>query len=182
MHIDAVIKRFKEINNLSKHKELAKFLNISPQDFSQRKNRGTIINLILEHPSTKQINLHWLLTGEGPMQRENLQKAAAAAAGTSTKNYADILRMTAEIMESGTVYAEALKSNVIAFHRAVVREALPVMETAMEQRLKPIIEQELRVIKGSGGPPGEWPDGTSRKDKAVTDEPPEGPELGKMGM
>jgi len=108
MHIEAVIKRFKEINGLSKHKELAKFLNISPQDFSQRKNRGTIINLLLEHPSTKQINLHWLLTGEGPMKIEEPQKAVAvASAEPIRKNYADILRMTAEVMESGSIYDRA---------------------------------------------------------------------------
>lgn len=125
--------------------------------------------------------MNWLLTGEMPMKVDEPQKAVAVA-GTPAKNYADILRMTAEIMESGSIYADALKSNVVAFHRAVTREALPAMETAMELRIKQIVENELRLIRGTGDPPGEWPDGTSRKDKAVSDEPPEGPELGKMGM
>lgn len=183
MNADEIIERFKQINNLHKHKELAKFLDISPQDFSQRKNRGTIINLLLDHPSTKQINLHWLLTGEGPMRREEAQPDVVETnIKASKKDYGDILRMTAEIMESGSIYADALRSNVLAFHRAVIREALPVVETAIEERIKQIIEYELRLIKGSGGPPGEWPDGTSRKDKAVIDDTPEGPDIGKMGM
>lgn len=130
--------------------------------------------------------LHWLLTGEAPHQiiekHVNLAEEEKDTAAKTQKNYADILRMTAEIMESQSVYADALKSNVVAFHRAVTREALPAMESAMELRIKEIIEKELRLIKGTGGPPGERISDSSRKDGAASDSTPEGPELGKMGM
>lgn len=158
MDIDGIIKRFKVINKLKRHKELAKLFDISPQDFSQRKNRGTILDLIIDHPSTKQINLHWLLTGEGPMRMEGMPQIPVVKEEPPPYSSLDpktdeILQLTREIMQSGTSYAEALSTNVIHFHRAVLAERKIDGKkqdiAALVEKLNEAVEN-LRIM----GPPG----------------------------
>ena len=124
--------------------------------------------------------LDWLVTGTKPERREEMsgaypirEKQAAYAVADPHAN--EILRMTREVIESKTVYAEALERNVVAFHRAVSREALDAMDVSLEQRVKQLVEHELRVIKGRDDPPGERSSDASRKNSIAADEPPEGP-------
>lgn len=60
-----VFERIMEIKGLSSEKELAKTLGISPQDFSNRKKRGTLLPVVVEWAIMEGVNLDWLLKGQG---------------------------------------------------------------------------------------------------------------------
>lgn len=68
MNHDQILKRFKEYRRLAYDKNVAELFNISPQDFVQRKKIGTLTDLIIEKSLNDNINLHWLITGTGPMK------------------------------------------------------------------------------------------------------------------
>jgi len=181
-----IINRIKHLTGKTLKKEVAGLFHLSAADFSNRKRRDTLLPLIIEWAIHESVNIDWLLTGEGPMQKEEKQQAPMAMEEPASyaaidQKTADFLRMTREVIESKTIYADALESNVVAFHRAVVRESLPTDSASLDQRVKQI-ENELRVIRGTGGPPGERSGDAPRKDSVATKETPEGFGLGKMGM
>ncbi|MGE0087746.1 MAG: helix-turn-helix domain-containing protein [Desulfococcaceae bacterium] len=66
-NIDQIISRIREREGARTKRELAEILNISPQDFSQREKRGTLLPLLLEWAMQRNISLDWLISG---MERE----------------------------------------------------------------------------------------------------------------
>jgi len=59
-----VIERFKKSTKIKSDKQAAHLLGLSPQDFSSRKKRGSLITPILSFSLQLGINLHWLLTDD----------------------------------------------------------------------------------------------------------------------
>ena len=49
INIDDLIERFKRFKDIKTNRDFADLLNISPQDFSSRKKRGTLFQLIIEY-------------------------------------------------------------------------------------------------------------------------------------
>jgi len=50
--------------SIKKDRELAKLFGQSQTNFSNKKKRGTLINLIIEYSINEKVNLNWLLTGK----------------------------------------------------------------------------------------------------------------------
>ncbi|MCP4113252.1 MAG: bacteriophage CI repressor [Desulfobacteraceae bacterium] len=69
IEVNKIINRILEALSLKTEKELAIILGISPQDFSQRKKKGTLLKLIINSEINKNINYDWLLTGEGEIYK-----------------------------------------------------------------------------------------------------------------
>lgn len=61
----SIVERLKQSASMSSDKQLAGLLGLSPQDFSKRKKRGTILPLLIEYAINHKVDLNWLLTGEG---------------------------------------------------------------------------------------------------------------------
>jgi hypothetical protein len=59
-----IIKRVKEKEGLRFDKELASLLELSKSDFNNRKKRGTLLELLINHGMTKEWNLDWLIKGD----------------------------------------------------------------------------------------------------------------------
>jgi len=62
-NIDQILSRIREREGARTKREIAEILNISPQDFSQREKRGTLLPLLLEWAMEKNISLDWLVAG-----------------------------------------------------------------------------------------------------------------------
>ncbi len=62
-NIDKILSRIREREGARTKREIAEILNISPQDFSQREKRGTLLPLLLEWAMEKNISLDWLVAG-----------------------------------------------------------------------------------------------------------------------
>ncbi len=60
-----IIQRIKGIYNLENDKQVAGIFNLSPKDFSNRKKRGTLIPLIVEWAVNENVDLDWLIKGQG---------------------------------------------------------------------------------------------------------------------
>lgn len=69
MNINEIISRLKIFQEVTDDKDIAGYLDISAQDFSNRKQRGTLLTLIIRKVVNENVNLHWLLTGEGDMEK-----------------------------------------------------------------------------------------------------------------
>lgn len=64
MNLNSIIEKIKVLKGLSNNEEVAKILGISPQNFSNRKKRDTLLPLILEWAIHENVNLEWLFREE----------------------------------------------------------------------------------------------------------------------
>ncbi|MFZ2447460.1 MAG: S24 family peptidase [Syntrophobacteraceae bacterium] len=64
--LDRVSDRLKQVCNVSQDKDLAKLLGISQTDFANRKKRGSLFPLLINHAINANMNLNWLIWGRGP--------------------------------------------------------------------------------------------------------------------
>lgn len=64
---DSIITRAMIALGCNKRNDLARLLNISPQNLSGYISRGTFINLIEPLLYDKKINVDWIKTGQGSM-------------------------------------------------------------------------------------------------------------------
>lgn len=62
-----IISRIKEDSGFSTDKEVAEIFGLTPQEFSIRKKRGTLLPLIVNWGISQKKDLNWLLTGEGSL-------------------------------------------------------------------------------------------------------------------
>lgn len=63
------------------------------------------------------VDLHWFITGEGSVARRN-----GAQMPQNRDDLSALLGMAAEILQSGTDYAESLAANIRSFHKSVEME------------------------------------------------------------
>lgn len=64
INIDEVISRVKSLKGLKSNKELALLFHLSPEDFSNRKRRGSLLTLIIEWAMNENVNINRILKGE----------------------------------------------------------------------------------------------------------------------
>jgi len=84
IEIDTILTRFKFATGLKNDRDIADLIGISPQNFNNRKKRGTLLSPILEWAAKEKINTSWILTGEGEM--------LTARAGESTSLNLQLVR------------------------------------------------------------------------------------------
>lgn len=63
--MDKIIGRYKKVHNLKHDKDVARRMGLTPTAFSNQKGRGAIDLEKLLDSCDRDVNLHWLLTGEG---------------------------------------------------------------------------------------------------------------------
>jgi putative methionine-R-sulfoxide reductase with GAF domain len=124
LDFNKIYERLKTIPGLKNKAKIAESIHIKPAALTNYKKKNkwpieTLHKLAVKH----NLSMDWLLTGEGPMRREDeagvptVKEEAHLDPAT-----AEILRLTREIMQSDTSYADALSTNVVHFHRAVMAE------------------------------------------------------------
>jgi len=76
---EAVLDRIKKLYGISKDKDIASLLGLSPQDFSNRKKRESLVEPIVKWGINENVNFSWLFTGqESPAQkRKNISDKAS---------------------------------------------------------------------------------------------------------
>jgi hypothetical protein len=117
---------------------LARAIGLSPQNFNSRKKSGGIKEILILHAIDKGINKGWLLTGEGDMfvQNNSIREQSAyynsgntfspEITGTDAiDNFSELMGMAGAVLNSGTIYADALSQNIRAFHHGVNNEIDP---------------------------------------------------------
>lgn len=99
-----IIERLKIALNMQKDKDLAQFLEIDKSTLSNYKSGNRDIDYRLLFSKCKQINFHWLITGEGEMllstTKENTNYISGGNNMTGNVNGGQMLNIS--IPESGT--------------------------------------------------------------------------------
>lgn len=137
--------------------DLADILNVSPSNLNGYIDRGSYIKLVHSDLLKRGININWIKTGQGDMHES--QSSSIAETYSSYANHPPTIKIsdpliqkTAAILESTTVYATALKSNIEAFHHAMTCEEQLVVSNkridVLEENIKSI-EQRLPVANES---------------------------------
>jgi len=130
MKNNKVTDRMNEVCGFKTDKELAQLLGLKAQNFSNRKRKGTLTPEIIKKCSElhSDVNLDWLITGEGPKYKEKIKEPGRdyGLHGDWTPQ-ADpqdwnMLGKTHKILTSNTVYKTALTANINAFYHAIETE------------------------------------------------------------
>jgi len=97
----AVIERIKEANNIKSDAKLASYLGIAPTTLSSWRSRGTL-DMDVIYAKCEHINLDWLLTGKGKMQK------IVTESPTAPEN--DTVEMSREVFDLIKLQQETLNS------------------------------------------------------------------------
>ena len=136
-------------------KDLAKALNISTSDLSNRTKSGTAKQLLIDLAVHKNVNTDWLLTGKGNMSADaGVAKSQPPYNANSTApRISELLTKTAAVLESSTIFSSALKSNIDAFHHALHCEeqlAIAIQRIDDLEEWKKSVEKRLpSAVNGS---------------------------------
>lgn len=144
--------------------DIAALLNITPQNLNGYIDRGTFINLIQEEALKRGININWIITGQGSMtsvasigeQQHPYHPNNAMAQNTPDITFPhlppasrtqDLLTKTAAIIESRSLFSDALKSNIEAFSVGLTLERDLAASRAMLNSHTTTIEQQRKMIE-----------------------------------
>jgi hypothetical protein len=171
---DGILRRLKMTFGVETDTDLAKALELQQGSISKAKQKRVIPpSWITTVALSKGVSADWLLTGEGEMRRGSFIDAAQArlvndtveklqgwtppspdAASISNDrnrrsiSIADMLAKTAKVLESDTVYREALYSNIEAFHHGVTMdERVDKMEQQFSQAMASF-QSQLDQLRG----------------------------------
>ena len=64
VNFDKIITRIAVLKGVAGDKHVAAILGLSPQDFSNRKKRGSLMPAIIEWAINETVNLEWLFRGD----------------------------------------------------------------------------------------------------------------------
>jgi hypothetical protein len=149
--IDNVVDRLKIFHGFKRDIELANIFDLSQADFSQRKKRGTLLEMLIDHAHNESVNLHWLLTGEGEMHVHHEKPLSQVI-----NEQEGVIQAIREILSSGDDFIiRSLKERLKDYKLALASNRA---RRKLEQRLA-TVEKKLKEIKGGGGSPGERPGG-----------------------
>jgi hypothetical protein len=76
--LDGIVLRIREIRELSTNLQVAELFKLSPQDFSKRKKRGTLLPIIIEWGINHKVDINWLLTGKTVSQHKGNEETSKA--------------------------------------------------------------------------------------------------------
>jgi len=183
-----IIERIKKIKHLTSKVDVAKELGISKENLYGYEKRGKIpLEAILIFCEKENISPTYLLYGtERVPSRAKIHhkygmefEEEPIPHTTTAEKHADVYAQVREIMESGDDFViKALRERLKDYKMAL---AMNSERRNINQRLARI-EAMIGKIAGGTNPPGEPPGDASRTDSVATDEPPEGTNIGKMGM
>lgn len=146
VNFSEIANRIKNLTGKKRDKELAELFNISPADYLNRKKRGTLLPLIIQWAIHESVNIHWLLTGEGPMRLE--REAPLTQPYPNTNKHAEVYALVREILESGDDFViKALKERLADYRVSV---AMNRERRSIQQRLARIEQILERSLAGGG--------------------------------
>ena len=160
-----ILKRIKDIKHLTSDAQVAKVLDMTRNNLYGFKKRKKIPNDALQiFCSHEKIRLDYIIngtlpiyeyqTGQGEMHKIQAIPVAESSAAyhstpaTNIEENLELINKTSQILNSRTIYYSALRSNIEAFHHALVcEEKLDLASQRiddLEDRLKTV---ENRLLK-----------------------------------
>lgn len=117
--------------NVSKKYQLAEILGISPQNFSNKANKGTVLKSIEMEALKRKVNYDWILLGEGEASLDikksdsTLLKINESQKSYGPKPFAQAVSDLREIFDSGDqILITAIQANLSAFKEVAIAKAL----------------------------------------------------------
>jgi hypothetical protein len=129
MDILRIINKLKKHKGFSTDKEIADLFGLSEQDFNNRKKRGTILPLILNWAVNESVDLEGLF--REVQEKANPADSVEVAEKKDTyikdtegegRKITDLLTRATEILDSNSIFRQALAANINAFHLAIRSE------------------------------------------------------------
>ena len=160
-----IIIRLKQAQNIKHDKDLAKLLGLSQKNFNNRKQRGSLLEPLLDWVIHQRVdlNLHWLLTGEGEIYNKDRANRDLPA------EVQELLEEAKKVLISGNQRAyDALKSNIQFFAEALDTEP---ERNELKDRLMVLEDKVDRLMEGRAA--------SKKQDK---EKPPPGGESQKRGV
>ena len=117
LNIDDCLDRFKSALAIKSDADIAKLLDISTQNLSNKKKGGTLIVDLLEFAINSKMNINWLLFGDDYEKARSEDKIINAM---QNDPYKDLITKTRTVLESKTGYSSSLAMNIESFHESVV--------------------------------------------------------------
>ena len=151
---DPIIKRILIAFNFKKLNDIAILYNISQQNLNGYIDRGTFIKLVEAELYKRKININWIKTGQGEMNeiQSSMITESQAPYPQTVKISDPLIQKTAAILESPTIFSTALKSNIEAFHHALICEQqldIAIKRIEVLEEWKKTIEGRLPAINES---------------------------------
>ncbi len=135
-----IIKRVRELRNLSSDKEFAEKLGLSAPDFSKRKKTGTLLPLIVDWGINERVNLDWLLTGNGhPYKKDEQQIEEIEPATPPTPNNA----IEFKHME----VVKTFKNKELAKELSIILKEIEDLDSDHLREVKGILRSELSMLR-----------------------------------
>ncbi|MDR3555530.1 MAG: helix-turn-helix domain-containing protein, partial [Syntrophobacteraceae bacterium] len=143
-----IYNRFKTVFGVKLDREVAALFGIDQGDFSRRKSRGTLLELMIDYGHDRKVNLHWLLTGEGAPRIEEARNIEADV--KENAELGSLLSQAKKVLTSGNEQAvDALEKNIKYFAHAIeVERRLSRLEKEMEA-IKALIGSKRSPEAGS---------------------------------
>lgn len=139
----AILDRLKLIYNFTDDKKIAQLFEITPQSLVNKRKAGTLLPNIIYFGIIKNVNLNWLLTGDGDpyINRDKIGDIP------EDDPYKEFLSMTREILTSETDYSNSLAVNIKSFHRAIETEKkLSDHEKRLSMVEKKVVKDTNKII------------------------------------
>lgn len=148
-----IIDRILELKGFKTDVKLAKYWNVSPTAVTSWRTRNSIpFKRIIAFCEDEGVPLDYIFTGEGKRTRgaESEKKMQVAEEASIYKvgvldddpETAGLVKMTREILKSGTDYSASLAANIRSFHHAIKTEKRLL---TVESRLE-VVEKRLKEI------------------------------------
>ena len=134
-------------------RELAKALDISPSDLTNRTGSGTIRKLLIDLAIHNNVNIDWILTGQGNMMTGHCSPVAESLADYTAphrispeNSYADrLVKKAIFVLNSDSEFRDLLASNIKIFYDAVTaEERLAYCEHCIDE-----MKLEIESLKGA---------------------------------
>ena len=121
--IEKILNKIRFLKGITKKKDIAELLGVSPQDFSARVKRETILPLIVNWAINENVNLDWLIKGVVNNNDNNFDE---------DPEISELMEMAQRILKSETNYAGSLKSTIRSFNTAIEHE---IRISELEERM-----------------------------------------------
>lgn len=168
-YFEEVIDRIKIALNTDKDTVVAEALNLQITAFYNRRKNGSLpLKNIINWANKKQVSVDWLVTGKGFLVLTDAEIDLVKKNNdghhdipTDQPTITELITKTIEILESKTVYGNALSANIQAFHKAATLEQkfneLQVGMNKMEGRITAVeaenskLREQIKDISEDGG-------------------------------
>ena len=131
LNFSAIIQRIKKVLNVKSDKDVAISMGLNPNSFFNRKKRGSIpMTEIVNFGNTHNVNLEWLINGEGPIYKIKTTQAEETNKIIPIDPAVQILNEVLD--ETGAILNEKQKQACLK----ILREELAKSDTKTKEDIK----------------------------------------------